>query len=642
MPRTIRIAGGAAIAMAMLLLALPHANAQTPPPTDGWVVLGLEEYRALRARAFPTTPDPLPPPVDAALTRVDYELRVSGDTVTGEARLTVDVLKQGWVSVQMPAGMLVRGARLDNRPTTLVDGTPPRVLIARAGRAVLSLEIVVPIEASGGIESMTLPPSSSALSAVTLVVPRTGLDLTVSGGFVAERTESATDNKWTVYGSPGRPLTFSWKRKVDDRRATLPLRTKARIIELIALGEEVSLITASVRVEVVQGVAREIVLAIPAGVSVNQVSGASVADWRQEQGSLTVSFLEPLSTATSIVVSADTRAPRDGTIAVPLVRMPAAERETGGVAVDVMGAGEINGQQPRGFDPADPSDLGDIVEGRESPSMVAFAFKPLAGSSERALTVGVARFTDKAVLVANVEEARYEALAGEDGKILVRARYAVRNNQRAFLAVKLPPHAVLWSAILAGRPIRPGLSADGGYLMPLQKGRTGENAPAFAVELVYLQRMTAWAARGEARIELPSVDLPVSRTGLLVHHSPRFAIEQVPGVFRSEVDAGPWSAVLHTRADRPETVSVHAAPAPPPPAAPPPPGADAAKSVDREYFGQTLMDRYRRELGRTTAGVIPVNVTVPDVGPSFFAVAELTPESHAAAIELRYKRVGDR
>jgi hypothetical protein len=641
MARNIRTTWTGAIAIALLVLAAPRTHAQVPTPTDGWVVLGLEEYRLLRARAFPTTPDPLPPPVDATLTRVDYDLRVSGDTVSGEARLTVDVLKQGWVSVQMPAGMLVRGARLDSRPTTLVDGTPPRVLIARAGRAVLSLDIVIPIEASGGIESMTLPPSSSALSAVTLVVPRTGIDLTVNGGFVAERAETATENKWTVYGSPGRPLTFSWKRKVDDRRATLPLRTKARITEVVALGEEVSLITTSVRVEVVQGVAREIVLTMPAGVSVTQVSGASVADWRQEQGALTVSFLEPLSTATSLVVTADTRAPRDGTIAVPIVRMPAAERETGGVAVDVMGAGEINGQQPRGFDPADPSDLGDIVEGRESPSMVAFAFKPLAGTGERTLTVGVARFTDKAVLVANVEEARYEALAGEDGKMLVRARYAVRNNQRAFLAVKLPPQSVLWSAVLAGRPIRPGLSADGSYLMPLQKGRTGENAPAFAVELVYLQRMPAWTERGEARLELPSVDLPVSRTGLLVHHSPRFAIETKPGVFRTEVDAGPWSAVLRSPSHRTETVSVTAAPAPPP-ATPPPPGGDAAKSVDREYFGQTLMDRYRRELGRTTAGVIPVNVTVPGVGPSFFAVAELTPESHAPALELRYKQVSDR
>ena len=84
---------------------------------DGWVVLGIDEYRALRARAFPTTPDPAPPPVDATLTRVDYDLRVNGDTVTGQARLAIDVLKQGWASVQVPAGMLVRDARIDGRPT---------------------------------------------------------------------------------------------------------------------------------------------------------------------------------------------------------------------------------------------------------------------------------------------------------------------------------------------------------------------------------------------------------------------------------------------------------------------------------------------------------------------------------------------
>ncbi len=119
------------------------AHAQDPARTEGWVVLALDDYRALRARAFPSKPDPLPPPVDATLTRVDYDLRVNGDTVTGEARLTVDVLKQGWVSIQMPAGMLVRGARLDGRQTALVDGTPPRVLVSRSGRAVITLEIVI-------------------------------------------------------------------------------------------------------------------------------------------------------------------------------------------------------------------------------------------------------------------------------------------------------------------------------------------------------------------------------------------------------------------------------------------------------------------------------------------------------------------
>ena len=608
-----------------LIGATPAARAQDPARPDGWVVLALDDYRALRARAFPSTPDPLPPPVDATLTRVDYDLRVNGETVTGEARLTVDVLKQGWVSIQMPAGMLVRGARLEGRPTALVDGTPPRVLISRNGRSVLALEIVIPVEAAGGLESMTLPPSTSALSSVTLTVPRTGVDLTVGGGFVAEQTESTTDNRWTVYGSPGRPLTFSWKRKIDDRRSTLPLRARARITEIVALGEENTQITASVRVEIVQGLAREIVLSTPEGVTVNQVTGATVADWSHSQGSLTVSFLEPLTTVSSIVVSAETRAPRDGVVGIPILRLPMAERETGGVAVDVVGAGEITDRQPRGFDPADPSDLGDIIEGRESPSMVAFGFTPLAGSAPRTLSVTVSRYTPQAVLVANVEEARYEALAAEDGKLLVRARYAVRNNQRAFLALRLPPQSVLWSAMLAGRPVRPGVSADGAYLLPLQKGRTGENAPTFVVELVYLQRSTAWTGKGDARVELPAVDLPVSRTGLLVHHSPRFEVEREDRRLQTRdgsrsVELGAARRDAARGSGRATTSTGSAEP------------SGAAGS-----FGG-LMERFRKDLGKTAAGVIPVRVTVPEIGPSIFAAAELTPELQFPVLELQYKR----
>jgi hypothetical protein len=254
---------------------------------------------------------------------------------------------------------------------------------------------------------------------------------------------------------------------------------------------------------------------------------------------------------------------------------------------------------------------------------VAFGFKPGGGDATRSLTVTVSRYTPRAVLIANIEEARYELLISEDGKMLVRARYAVRNNQRAFLAVKLPPQSVLWSAVLAGRPVRPGLSADGGYLMPLQKGRTGENAPTFAVELVYLQRAGAWSERGDAHVELPAVDLPTSRTGMVVHHSPRFEVAPTPGAFRSETDPGPWSPVLRGEATAPVAASAPAAPAP--------------RSDDASGF-QGLMDRFRKEMGKAAVGVIPVQVKVPAIGPSFFVAAELTSETHAPMLDLKYKR----
>jgi hypothetical protein len=138
-------------------------------------------------------------------------------------------------------------------------------------------------------------------------------------------------------------------------------------------------------------------------------------------------------------------------VPVPLLRLADVEREIGGVAVEVLGAGEIIGRQAVAMDPADPLDLGSVVAGRESPSLVAYRFKPLPAREPRTLAVDVVRYATQAVVVANIDEARYQVLSTEDGKTLVRARFAVRNNHRSLLSAVLPADAVLWSTSVAGR-----------------------------------------------------------------------------------------------------------------------------------------------------------------------------------------------
>src|SRR5215467_10983934 len=97
--------------LALFLLAAPVAIAQQDSARSsgpGWVVIGLDEYKSLRAKAYPPEREPEPPPVEATLSRVDYDLRVNGEFASGRANLTIDVLKDGWVRVPIPAGLLVR------------------------------------------------------------------------------------------------------------------------------------------------------------------------------------------------------------------------------------------------------------------------------------------------------------------------------------------------------------------------------------------------------------------------------------------------------------------------------------------------------------------------------------------------------
>src|SRR6266446_4338321 len=122
--------------LAVLFFFVANSPAQTAAHSPGWVVLPVDEYRTLHARAYPTEREPEPPPVEATLTRVDYDLRINGDLASGRAGLTVDVLKDGWVRVPIPAGLLVREARLDGKLVSLVpiETSLPSSLASRTSR----------------------------------------------------------------------------------------------------------------------------------------------------------------------------------------------------------------------------------------------------------------------------------------------------------------------------------------------------------------------------------------------------------------------------------------------------------------------------------------------------------------------------
>jgi hypothetical protein len=181
--------------------------------------------------------------------------------------------------------------------------------------------------------------------------------------------------------------------------------------------------------------------------------------------------------------------------------------------------------------------------------------------------------------------------------------------------------------------VRPGRSADGALLLPLQKGRAGEEAPAFAVEVSYFGRSAPWAAKGREQVTLPAVDLPVSKSGLEVRHSPRFRVTGIAGAFRPAAFEAPAAAVL---ADLPET------PPPPPPAPKASVGTkeSAAKSADVALEQQALIDRFQEGRARRVAGVLPVRVPFPAIGPVLFVVSELTAEAQAPTLGIDYRREG--
>ena len=579
----------------------------------GWVVIPTADYESLRARAYPVRPETATPSADAVLTRVDYDLRLDASLATGRAAITVDVLKDGWVRIPIPAGLLVGEARLGGSLVSLVP-TPGRpgqlsAILQRKGRSVLQLEVAFPVTSAAGEEKLALPAGTSGVTRAEIAGPPPDTDLKISGGFAAEKSAA----RWIAYARGAEPLAFAWHRQVEERHEALRLRGK--LTQLYGLGEDSTTLHGEVEIEVVQGAAAQVKLAVPAAVTINQVPGATVADWDVQSGQLTVTFLEPVEHSARFAISGETHLPRDGSIDLPLLRLLDVERESGGIAVEVTGAGEIKQAHPQGLDSAHPAALGDMVAARQSPSLAAFRLRPAAAT--RALNLQVVRYAQQAMLTAIIEEARYRVLLSAEGKTLIEARYAVRNNQRSFVRIALPPGATLWSAALSGRPVRPGKSPDGSLLFPLAKGRAGEDAPLFPIELLYFVRANAWTEKGRAGLALPLVDLPISRTGLLLYYPPLYRVTAEPGAFRKQDFEQPQSPVLS--------------------GAPPPAEIRPALATTNDAT-QALVDHYNARPDARAAASAPIRVSFPAVGPSIYLASELTGESKSTIVDLSYSR----
>jgi len=150
--------------------------------------------------------------------------------------------------------------------------------------------------------------------------------------------------------------------------------------------------------------------------------------------------------------------------------------------------------------------------------------------------------------------------------------------------------------------------------------------------------------KGHEKVTLPALDLPISRTGLLLYYPPLFKISAEPGTFRMREYVNPTSAVLN-----PVSAAIGGVGGATGTAAPTSPKefdrleqfAKLQGSDDKEKKDSTLalLDSYKaKSLGGKVTGILPINVSFPAFGPSIFLVSELTSENQFPAAEFSVQR----
>jgi hypothetical protein len=265
---------------------------------------------------------------------------------------------------------------------------------------------------------------------------------------------------------------------------------------------------------------------LPPGFELTEVNGSTLDSNETEGGVLILKVLEPTRRNHQFLVALE-RSNRDTKVDAPLLAFAGAQRETGELLVEGVGAMELKPTESGGLRRMDVREAGAIVRSLSRlPLQAAFRYNRRQGDAPK-LQLEWTQFPDERVLSAIAERATITTLTNVEGKSLTEVSLRVRNHAQPFVKVELPPGAQLLSAEVEGERVKPVLGTDGSRVPLLRAGFNPSGA--YTVSFVYLSSGARFTKSGAYEMGLPKLDIPVNLLTWEISLPERLEVKQFAG-----------------------------------------------------------------------------------------------------------------
>ncbi|TXT50969.1 MAG: hypothetical protein FD140_2031 [Limisphaerales bacterium] len=533
-------------------------------------------FRYLRNTfAFAVKAEAVQPQVDAT---VMQRLRVGAEELRLAAEVTYNVKKAGifQLRAQIPAGWRIEtvayvDAALRQRGSALM---PINNWTEKTEAGVRVLEVPLRERTQGAVSLLVIlvqtlkePPKALAGPAVHPL----GVDKL--NGFVAVSTEAGLSVKTEsfdglseipaatmptgIYRGLSEQPTLAFKFLATEPSATATWRlgiaaeqleswVRAEVVNLISVTETLVSGRALVRLDIANAPVKEFRLKIPLTVTNVDITGPNIRRRDQTGEVWRVELQNKLRGQHTFMVTweqaraAKTNAPVD----MPAVEAVGVERETGSVAILAKPPLQVSEKAKTGeLLTVDPRELPEWAAGYASGAkgeQVVLAWRYLRPGWKLAVTPQ--RFAEAAVLQALVDSARLTTVVSDDGQMMTEVSLSVRNNGRQFLEVELPPGAMVWSAFVAGTPVRP-TKQGGKLLLPLEQNARDT---AMAVEFTYVAADKFPKRKGNVAFASPKLDVPLKNARWELLLPPDYEYTDFGGTMGRDLSGAPVVTVNYS------------------------------------------------------------------------------------------------
>jgi len=479
------------------------------PSTTGTVTLSLNEYNRLVELASRTDKAPDGAPLPYVVSKAVFKLRVENQTLVGTVDMDVSLLEKGPVKTLLTTGLTVLDAKQSGNPLPLLqEGLQHSAILPGPGSYAVSLGVAAPLTIEAGRASFNLPVPLAGSVLLNLELPGNHANVRVEPGLVTKRDTANGQTMIEAALEPGKPARIWWTtREIAAPVAQREVRFLSDIKSVVSVGDSQLRVTALCDVTVIQGEAGEFKMPLPAGFELTTASGNTLESSDVSGNILTLRVHDPARRNHQFLIALE-RTNRETKVDAPLLAFTGAQRETGEVLVEGVGALEMLATESGGLRRMDVREAGAITRSLSHfPLQAAFRYNRRATDAPK-LQLEWRQFSDADVLSAVAERATVTTLTNVEGRSLTEISLRVRNHAKPFMKVELPAGAQLLSAEVEGERVKPVLGADGSRVPLLRAGL--DSSKAYTVSFVYINSGTRFGKSGAYDMGLAKLDIPVS------------------------------------------------------------------------------------------------------------------------------------
>lgn len=575
-------------------------------------------------------PVPVPPGIVSthAIYNVNYTSVLEDNVVTVKGMVIFEVFEDGRTQIPLVSSNVGLIDVTVNKGSSFVMNYNGKyyLIMHKKGKYTLEIEYLIKAqrEREHGPGSFQVDVIPAPISQFEFAITEKGVQIFIEPAIKVEQ-DAETDKTvaWAVMPNTS-SISVRWTKALPKEKIeTVELDPKvyAETATQSSVGGGIIHSQTYLNYSILQSEVSSFRVALPEDVSVLNVIGADMRDWKitNQEG---VQYLDVFLNFGrkgdySLNITYEKNITEGSGVAqMPWVRAMGVEREIGYYGVAASTNVEL---AVKNKDKATQIDIKQLPASiwQSSANPILLAFKYLNHPVN--IEIEVTRHEELPVLVAAIDRADHVTLHTNEGKVLTKVTYQVRNNVKQFLRFKLPDDSVIWSSFVAGKPVKPAKDKDGNTLIPLEKSHfTGGDLTQFPVEIVYLDHgkkmNNIW---GSINLNLPSTDIPISQSYWSVYLPYDYTYYKFDGDMK-EVKAYAHGGYVMEIASRTRS---------------------SADSIGDQFSaGNTSMYQVKAQqlAAPMEKGILPIKINIPQQGQNFQFSKLLVVDGESSKLSIKY------